>query len=137
MQEDKRDTMKKRAGKMNWAAAWAIQLAELAAGYALILWLAMALSLETGYWVFAVCLWGLMPLLGAFTAYRATVRRLLNYAAWIAPPALLWLIHYELSGYSPAAGAVLVCAFAALVGAAAGEVRAQWNKKDKRGEKDG
>lgn len=70
----------------------------------------------------AMALWLFMPCAGAFTAFRAVLRGLLNYAAWLAPPVCLYAAYCALWGYAPPAGAALLTAFFALVGAAAGEV---------------
>ena len=66
---------------------------------------------------------GLMPLLGGVSAYWATKKGLLNYAAWIAPPLCQALGHMAVWFYPPSPGPVLVCVFVSIVGAAAGEVR--------------
>ena len=104
--------------RFRWLIVWAVQLGAMFAASALLsasLWLSHAL--------YAVCMWGLLPVLGLLASYRATVKGLLNYAAWIAPPLCLALGHMAVWFYPPAVGPVLVSAFLALVGAAAGEVR--------------
>ena len=79
-------------------------------------------------WVYGILSWAGMSAVGMTLAYRATRRGLLNYAAWIAPPACMWLGHWLLWGYSPDPGQVLLSALISLVGAAAGEVRNQQSK---------
>ena len=117
--------MKEKKG-LGWAAVWLIQLAALAAAYALLVWVSVAAAAAMeAYWLYVVCLWALLPALGIWASYWATLRGLLNYAAWVGPPLAMWLVHYEIVGYSPEAGAVIVAALAALIGASAGEVRRQ------------
>ena len=108
-----------------WPAAWAIQIAE-----ALIVGALASLSLGLHPAVYNLAMWALVPIAGAFSAFQAVRRGLLNYAAWIAPPACLCAAHTLIWGYLPHAGAMLLCAFIALVGAAAGEVYIQ--QKDER-----
>ena len=79
-------------------------------------------------WVYGILSWAGMSAVGMTLAYRATRRGLLNYAAWIVPPACMWLGHWLLWGYSPDPGPVLLSALISLVGAAAGEVRNQQSK---------
>lgn len=110
--------------KWNWAIAWIVQIAVMLAAGAVT-----ALTDMLHPAVFAILSWAGMPLLGMLSACRATRRGLLNYAAWIAPPACMWLTHFVIWQYSPAPGPVLVCAFVSLVGAAAGEVLNQQKKK--------
>lgn len=104
-------------GKPGWVVAWLIQIVESLALGALA-----SLSLGLHPLLYSVMLWGVLPLAGACTAYRAVLRGLLNYASWIAPPLCLLIAHTLIWGYVPPAGAMLLCAFIALVGAAAGEV---------------
>ena len=85
--------------RWKWPLVWLAQWASMFAAGLLI-----AASDLLGAAVYAAASWIGMPLLGAVSAYRATRRGLLNYAAWIAPP---------------------VCALISLVGAAAGEVMNQ------------
>lgn len=103
--------------RRGWLIAWAIQAAEMLAACALA-----SLSLELHPALYGLALWLLVPLLGALTACRAVLRGLLNYAAWIAPPLCLLAAHTLIWGYVPPAGAMLLCAFISLIGAAAGEV---------------
>ena len=106
-----------RAYRGRWAVAWGLQIAAMfAAG------LLTAASHGVHPVLHGALTWVLMPLAGAVTAYRAVRRGLLNYAAWIAPPACLYLANRLVWGYAPSAGAALLCAFVSLVGAAAGEV---------------
>lgn len=111
-------TQKKQPGKTGWIVAWLIQFGEMLALGALT-------SLSPGLHpaLYDIMLFAIMPLLGAYSAYRAVLRGLLNYAAWIAPPACMLFAHTILWGYVPPAGAMLVCAFISLIGAAAGEVK--------------
>ena len=103
--------------KWKWPLAWLAQIAlMLAAGVLIALteWLGGTLH----DWV----AWIGMPLIGLFSACRTTRRGLLNYAAWLAPPAGMALGHLLVWSYMPDPGPVLLCALISLVGAAAGEV---------------
>ena len=113
--------------KHRWLLAWGLQVLEmLAAG------LLAALSYGAAAGLYAVLLWGGVPLAGLFTACRAVRRGLNNYLAWIAPAPCLFGAHWLLWGFSPAAGAGLLTAFLALVGAAAGEVLNQRDKAHRK-----
>lgn len=109
--------------RWKWPVAWLVQILEM-----LALGLMTALIHMLGAVPYGIAAWAVMPLAGLYTAFKATRRGLLNYAAWIAPPVCMWLAHAVLWGYAPAAGPVLVCAFVSLVGAAAGEVLNQQKK---------
>lgn len=114
--------------KHRWIAAWLIQIVEMAA-----VCLVQALSHGAGAGLYAALLWGAVPLAGMLTACRAVRRGLLNYAAWIAPPACLFAVHYAVWRFSPAPGAGILTAFLSLIGAAAGEVlRLRKDGKDRR-----
>jgi len=110
--------------KKCWWKAWLVQF---------IAMLAACLLAELCYYVSGflrdVFTWALIPLLGAFTAYKSVLRGLNNYAAWIAPPVCMVAASLILWGYVPHAGPALLCAFISLVGAAAGEVKSQENDK--------
>ena len=117
-----------RLGKHLWPVVWAIQIVE-----SLIVGAAASLALGVHPWAYNAALWVLVPLAGGFTAFRAVRQGLLNYAAWIAPPACLCAAHTLIWGYLPPAGAMLLSAFISLVGAAAGEVfTQQYGKKNRR-----
>ena len=103
--------------KHRWIAAWLIQIAEM-----LAVCLVQALAHGANAWLYAALLWVAVPLTGLLTACQAVRRGLLNYAAWIAPPACLFAVHYAVWRFSPAPGAGVLTAFTSLVGAAAGEV---------------
>lgn len=109
--------------KWKWPLAWLVQILEMLAAGALTALLDMLHPV-----LFGIASWAVMPLLGMLSACRATRRGLLNYAAWIAPPACMWLSHYLIWSYSPQPGPALLCAFLSLVGAAAGEVLNQQKK---------
>ena len=100
-----------------WLWAWLIQFVAM-----LALSLLAALSIMAGKFVHGLCLWVLLPTAGAASACAATRAGLLNYAAWIAPPAMEYLANDILWGYAPEVGPVFFCAFISLVGAATGEV---------------
>ena len=106
--------------KRKWILAWAIQTAEaLAAG------LAAALGLGWGALPYGLLLWGVVPLAGLVSSCRAVGRGLNNYLAWLAPAPCLCAAHWLVWGFPPSAGAALLTALLALVGAAAGEVLRQ------------
>ena len=72
---------------------------------------------------------GLMPLLGAVSAYFATRHGVNNYLAWLAPPLCAYLAHYIVTTYAPSdAGPTLLTAFLSIIGAAAGHVRNEQTK---------
>lgn len=103
-----------------WPVVWLVQILLMAA-----LGAAVAMLSPLGTWIHGIASWALMPLAGAVSAYRATRRGLLNYAAWIAPPACMGAAHWAIWTYLPSPGPVLVCALISLIGAAAGEVMNQ------------
>ena len=103
--------------RMKWLWIWLIQIAGM-----LALGLITALSYYLGSVIHAILFWGAMSIAGFVSACIATRKGLLNYAAWIAPPAMSLLGHILIWGYFPGAGAILLCAFISLVGAATGEV---------------
>ena len=109
--------------KHHWILAWLLQIATM-----LAVCLVQALTYTVHPVLYAALLWILVPLAGGCTAYRAVRRGLLNYAAWIAPPVCLYAAHYGMWGFAPSAGAALLAAFCALVGAATGEVVKQRKK---------
>lgn len=117
--------------KHRWIWAWLLQVIEmLAAG------LLAALAAGWGALPSKLLLWGFMPLAGLLSACQATRRGLNNYLAWLAPAPCLFAAHYALWRFAPPAGAGLLTAFFALVGAAAGHVLAQrgkglWNHRRK------
>ena len=111
-----RRAMQKRI-RLMWLWVWLIQFAAM-----LALSLPAALSIIAGKFVHGLCLWLLLPAAGGVSACVATRKGLLNYAAWIAPPAMEFLANCILWGYAPEVGPVFFCAFISLVGAATGEV---------------
>ena len=67
--------------KWKWPVVLAVQIGTM------LLWgVALALCEWLGAVGYAVAAWGLSPVAGLVSAYRAVRRGLLNYAAWIAPP---------------------------------------------------
>lgn len=113
--------------KHRWIWAWAVQFAEsLAAG------LLASLAYGASAVLYGILLWGAVPMIGLLTACRAVRRGLNNYLAWLAPAPCLFAAHYLLWGFSPAAGAGLLTALFALIGAAAGEVLNQRERRGKR-----
>ena len=113
-----------RRGRLRWLWVWLIQIA-----ISLLFTLPISLSLWLGGAVHALCMWMLSPILGFLSGLIATRKGLLNYAAWIAPPVMLF-VGYEIAwGYPPSPGPVFLCGFVSLVGAATGEVLNQRQKK--------
>ena len=113
-----------RKSRLHWLWVWLIQIAA-----ALLLALPISLSLWLGGAVHAVFMWGLSPILGFLSGLIATRRGLLNHAAWIAPPVMLFVGYEIVWGYPPTPGPVFLCGLIALVGAATGEVLNQRQKK--------
>ena len=109
--------------RSRWWLAWIIQIAS-----ALTTGIITAVTAGFHPIAAAAALWLFMPCAGAFTAFRAVRRGLLNYAAWIAPPACLYTAFILFWGYAPPAGPALLCALLSLIGAAAGEVYNQQHK---------
>jgi len=103
--------------KWKWPLAWLAQIVLMA-----VLSAAVALLAPVSAVLHGIASWVLMPLAGAVSAYRTTRRGLLNYAAWIAPPACMGAVHWAIWTYLPSPGPVLLCALISLIGAAAGEV---------------
>ncbi len=93
-----------------------------------VFWTATATIWLPGPW-YEIAAWGLMPILGAASAYLAARRGVNNYIAWLAPPICVYLAHYIAVGYAPdEAGPTLLAALLAIVGAAAGHVRNNMKK---------
>lgn len=107
----------RKGRRFRWFWVWLIQIAAT-----FLIALPLSLSLWLGGFVHAVCMWGLAPIAGFAAACVATRRGLLNYAAWIAPPAMLFAGYRLVWGYPPPVGPVFLCGFISLVGAATGEV---------------
>ncbi|MBQ8088875.1 MAG: hypothetical protein IJ234_10740 [Clostridia bacterium] len=110
--------------RWKWSLAWLVQLVEMFVAGALL-----ALLHPLGNPLYAVCAWGALPMFGLYSAYRATMRGLLNYAAWLAPPIAMAATHWLIWTYPPSPAPVFFCAFTAIIGAAAGEVRKQQRRK--------
>ena len=110
--------------QLRWLWIWLVQIAAMA-----LLSLAASLSFFLSGALYGLCLWLLLPLAGAASSYLATVKGLLNYAAWLAPAIVLVAVHALLYGYAPHLGQVFLLAFVSLVGAAAGEVVKRSSKK--------
>ena len=110
--------------QLRWLWIWLVQIAAMA-----LLSLAASLSFFLSGALYGICMWLLLPLAGAASSYLATVKGLLNYAAWLAPAIVLVAVHALLYGYAPHLGQVFLLAFVSLVGAAAGEVVKRSSKK--------
>ena len=96
----------------------------LAAQGAMIFLLALGAELVRPVrWLYLAAAYGLLPLAGAYTAYRVVRAGVNPYLGWILPPPAATAAGFLASlGYASAAGPVLLTAFFSLVGAAAGEV---------------
>lgn len=116
--------------KLKWPLIWLLQFAAMLLASA-----PTALSLWLGGTVHGLMSWLFMPAAGFISALIATRAGLLNYAAWIAPPAMMFLDHWIFWAYSPKVGPVFFCAFISLVGAAAGEVLKQQTKENMHGKR--
>ena len=111
--------------RFGWLLVWLVQFAAVFA-----LGCVLALSLWLNHALYGVCMWAVMPLIGLASAYLATVKGLLNYAAWIVPPAMQFLGYFICWPYFIKPGPVFLCGFISLIGAAAGEVlKRRDNKK--------
>ena len=110
--------------RLRWLWVWLVQIAAMA-----LLSLLASLSFFLSGALYGICLWLLLPLAGAVSAYLATVKGLLNYAAWLAPAIVLVAVHALLYGYAPHLGQLFLLAFVSLGGAAAGVVVKRGSKK--------
>ena len=93
--------------------------------------LLLGLSLWLGGFVHGLCKWVLTPACGLLCACIATRAGFLNYLAFLVPPLMCLAANLILWGYLPHPAPVLVCAFASLVGAAAGEVLKRQHEKQR------
>ena len=123
--------MKRTRKERAWLRAWLKQIFIMLA----LCLIACALFGAIPNWLYGALLWGFVPLAGLVTAAKAVQGGLLNYAAWIAPPACLYAAHYAIWRFAPSAGAAMVCAFASLVGAAAGQVTLEHLQRQQKNEK--
>lgn len=119
----RRNTKKNHPRRLHWSVLWGIQAAAM-----LILSIMIAFSYWLGGTLHAILVWSVLPAAGMVSAYLTTKHGLLNYAAWIAPPAAGAFGHLLVWNYMPSAGPIMLCAFTSLIGAAAGEVIKQQNK---------
>lgn len=110
--------------KLHWSAVLTLEcllLGIAAALLALTEWLPVVVS--------NICLWTGYPLAAAFTAYAATRKGLNNYAAWIPAPVMYAAAYYLVWGYLSSAGPMLISALTAIIGAAAGETKNQFERR--------
>lgn len=126
--------MKERK-RFAWLWAWLIQIIGFMALNSLVINFAPYMGQAMGA-VYGGYMWAAVPLLGLFSAYWVTRRGLLNYLAWIAPPACQWVCPMIWLGYPPDAMSVVICAFVSLVGAAAGDVMNRREENANREEKE-
>ena len=103
--------------KWSWWRAWLVQIAEM-----LLLGVLSSFAEVLGSVIYGIVAWGVLPILGAISAFKATQRGLNNYLAWLAPPACTVGMHILIWTYFPDPGPALLCALISLIGAAAGEV---------------
>lgn len=91
--------------------------------------LLFALGSGQGAW-YSILMWGLIPALSAVSAYLVTRRGVNAYLAWPLPAAASVAAHWAFLGYPPgSAGMPIVAALAALVAAAAGDVKNRMDGK--------
>ena len=100
-----------------WLKVWLIQITGMLAVSVVI-----ALSYYLSAVLHSILIWGGLSIAGCIAAYLATVKGLLNYAAWIMPPVMGFAGHYIIWDYLPGPGPIFLCALISLIGAAAGEV---------------
>ena len=112
--------------KHRWIWALALQIIEMVA-----VGLLTALSQGWGALPRGLMLWGVAPIAALLAARGAVLRGLNNYAACVAPIPCLFAANYLLWGFSPPVGPTLLAEFAALVGAAAGQVTLTGSKGDR------
>ena len=93
--------------------------------------LLLGLSLWLGGFVHGLCKWVLTPVCGLIASCIATRAGFLNYLAFLIPPLMCLAANLILWGYLPHPAPVLVCTFASLVGAAAGEVLKRQHEKQR------
>ena len=121
---------KMRNRKFRWPVIWLLQCIAMLLCAALT-----AMSLWLGGTFHGIMSWLFMPIAGFISAMAATRAGLLNYAAWIAPPVMMFAGHWIFWAYSPKVGPVALCAFISLVGAATGEVLKQQTKENIHGKR--
>lgn len=108
--------------KHKWLPVMICQLLTMFAACTVFEILPLVLSAETGFVFYPLCMWGILPLIGAITAYFAVRHGLNAYAAWFLPPIVITAVHWAGIGYPPAhVGMPLLAGFLSLVGGAAGE----------------
>lgn len=111
---------------MHWGIVLAVEcvLLFLAAGIlALTEWLPVIVS--------NICLWAAYPLISAIATYAATRRGVNNYLAWIPAPVMYPAGYFIVWGYLASAGPMLLSALLAIIGAAAGETKNQFERRRK------
>ena len=113
--------------KWSWWRAWLVQVLEM-----LVLGAIVSLAEVLGNTVYSILTWAVVPLLGAVSAYRTTLRGLNNYLAWLAPPVCTVAVHLLIWTYFPEPGPVMVCLLISIVGAAAGEVMLREQAKEQK-----
>lgn len=101
-----------------------IVLLLLAALLAMSEWLSLVIS--------GICLWGAYPLAAALAAYWATTHGVNNYLAWIPAPLMITLGYWLVWSYLPQAGQMLLSALLGIIGAATGETRKQFDRRNRR-----
>lgn len=109
---------------LKWLWIWLVQIASM-----LVISVPCAYSILLGSVVHGVFQWGIMPAAGFVSACLATRKGLLNYAAWIAPMAMMPIGNLMVWGYASGVGPAFLCGFVSLVGAATGEVMNQQKRK--------
>lgn len=113
--------------EMHWGIVLLIESAALliaAVLMALTEWLPSAISYTA--------LWGAYPLLGAVAAYIATRRGVNNYLAWIPAPVMFPAGYYLIWGYLASPAPMFISALLGIVGAAAGETKNQFERRQQK-----
>lgn len=86
--------------------------------------------------LYVTAAYALLPLAGAYTAYRVASGGVNPYLGWILPPLAATAAGFLASmGYAPEAGPVLLTAFFSLVGAATGDVLQKRRNGRRRGKR--
>lgn len=109
-------------------ALWKLLLQFL--GLLVLSWAAARMLLVSSV-LSGVLMWGVLPPLGALSAYLVTRKGVNNYLGWMPPPLAMVSGHYLAFFFLPSsAGPVFLCAFCAVVGAAVGDTRNRFERRN-------
>ena len=113
--------MKER--RKGWLAGLIRMALGTAALTAVLVGASLMLPAPGSYLLYQGAMWGLIPAMGGWLAFRTTRRGLSNYIAWAVPPICQTGAHWLLLGYPlQSLGMPLVSAGVCLVAAAAAQV---------------